>query len=176
MENQVDRVLQVAKLENHKILLERQPVDIHEIMQEAVISFKDKIKAKNGKFTLSLEANRPIIMADRLHLMNIIFNLIDNAIKYVEQPEIKLGSIDFKDGIKVHVSDNGPGIPKKYQKFLFTKFFRVPTGNIHDVKGFGLGLNYVKTYTRALKGSIKVDSKPAKGTTFTLYFPEAQSV
>lgn len=173
LESQVDRVLQVAKMENHSVHLQKEAVNVHEIIREGIINFDDKIKQKQGQFILSLEATRPVIRVDRLHFINIIFNLIDNAIKYVAQPEIKLTTIDYKDGIAIKVSDNGPGIPKKYQKFLFSKFFRVPTGNIHEVKGFGLGLNYVKTYTKAHNGHVKVESKPQKGCTFTLYFPES---
>lgn len=173
LESQVDRVLQVAKLENNKIILQKEPINIHEIIRYASMSFKEKINLKGGRFLLSLRATRPIIEADRLHFINIIFNLIDNAIKYVAHPEIKLRTCDYKNGIRICIADNGPGIPEKYQKFLFTPFFRVPTGNLHEVKGFGLGLNYVKTYVRAHGGHIQVASKPGKGAIFTLYFPQS---
>ncbi len=174
LENQVDRVLQMAKLENHKMILKKEPVDIHEIIRYACTSFKEKVAQKGGRFFLSLKSTKPVIEADRLHFINIIFNLIDNAIKYVAQPEIKLSTQNYKKGIKIFIEDNGPGIPERYQKFLFTAFFRVPTGNLHEVKGFGLGLNYVKTYTKALNGHIQVSSKTGKGTIFTLYFPQSE--
>ena len=174
LENQIDRVLQVAKLENSRNPLQKEPVNVHELIDEVRLHFKDQLRHKQGHFICQPHATRPVILADRLHFINILFNLIDNAIKYTEQPEITLATADWGKGIQIAVSDNGPGIPEKYQKFLFTKFFRVPTGNIHAVKGFGLGLNYVKTYTRALNGQIKVESKPEKGCTFTLYFPESK--
>lgn len=174
LENQVDRVLQVAKLENHSVHLQKENINVHEILRDAVVNFEDRIRRKQGHFILSLEATRPMIRADRLHFINIIFNLTDNALKYVQRPEITFSTADRKDGIEIKVSDNGPGIPEKYRKYLFTKFFRVPTGNLHEVKGFGLGLNYVKTYTKAHKGHVKVESKPQKGCIFTLYFPESK--
>ncbi len=175
LEGQVERVLQVAKMENRSVHLQKEPINVHEIIRDAIVNFEAKLKLKEGRFILSLEATRPLIMADRLHFINILFNLIDNAVKYVaDHPVITLATADHKGGIAIAVSDNGPGIPEKYQKFLFTKFFRVPTGNLHEVKGFGLGLNYVKTYVKAHRGHVKVASKPQKGCTFTIYFPESK--
>lgn len=172
LHNQVDRVLQVARMENHPFHLEKERLDVHEILQQVVYDFENTIKQKGGGFEQHLEASHPVIMADRLHLTNIFFNLVDNAIKYSPNPHIIIRTEDHKKGVLIFIKDNGPGIAKKYHKFLFTKFFRVPTGNIHAVKGFGLGLNYVKLFTRAFHGRITLQSDIGKGCTFVLYFPK----
>lgn len=172
LENQVERVLQVAKMENHPFHLEKDYINVHEILRQVTYNFENNIKQKEGHFEQHLNATHPVIVADKLHFTNIFFNLIDNAIKYSSHPHITISTEDHKKGILIFIKDNGPGISKKYQKFLFTKFFRVPTGNIHEVKGFGLGLNYVKLYTRAFGGKITLSSEPGKGCTFVLYFPK----
>lgn len=173
LEGQVDRVLQVAKMEKHALHLEKEPVNIHEVIAQTVQDFDHAIRQKGGLFWLELKATRPVLTADRLHFTNILFNLVDNAIKYAVQPEVTITTADDGRGVMVSVADNGIGIPQKYHKFLFTKFFRVPTGNLHEVKGFGLGLNYVKLYTRAFNGNIVMQSEPGKGSIFTLRFAEA---
>lgn len=173
LENQVDRVLQVARLENRSPHLEKKPVDVHGVIRQTVHDFENSIRRKGGRFQLELRATRSFITADPLHFTNIIFNLADNAIKYSTEPEVTFLTKDEKDGISISVRDNGPGIPDKYRKFLFTKFFRVPTGNLHEVKGFGLGLNYVKLYTKSFNGEVKLKSDPGKGSTFILYFPHS---
>jgi two-component system phosphate regulon sensor histidine kinase PhoR len=175
LESQVDRVLQVAKLENHSLHLEKTPVNVHEVIGQTVHDFESSIQQKNGRFKLDLQATRPVIIADKLHFTNILFNLADNAIKYAEQPEVRFQTRDHGDGISISIADNGPGIPQKYHKFLFTKFFRVPTGNLHEVKGFGLGLNYVKLYTNSFGGDIRLQSDPGKGSNFMLYFPHSSA-
>lgn len=175
LESQVDRVLQVAKMESRSPQLEKEAVNVHEVIQETVNNFEHSIRQKNGHFRVNLAATRPIIIADRLHFTNMLFNLTDNAIKYAENPEVRFSTTDEKGGILISVADNGPGIPPKYRKFLFTKFFRVPTGNLHEVKGFGLGLNYVKLYTKYFKGNIHLRSEPGKGSNFILRFPHSST-
>lgn len=174
LEEQVERVLQVAHMENHLLHLENQPVNVHEIIMQTIHEFDHAIKQKEGHFQLDLKAVHPVIFADKLHFTNILFNLADNAIKYAEQPTVIFHTEDQKDQIVVSIRDNGPGIALKYQKYLFTKFFRVPTGNLHEVKGFGLGLNYVKLYTKSFHGDIRVESEPGKGCNFILVFPKEQ--
>jgi two-component system phosphate regulon sensor histidine kinase PhoR len=171
LENQVDRVLQVAKMESRSLQLEKEPINVHDIICQTVHDFENTIRQKNGRFRLDLQATRPVIIADRLHFTNILFNLADNAIKYADKPEVVFHTADEKKGIRICIQDNGPGIPQKYQKFLFTKFFRVPTGNLHEVKGFGLGLNYVKLYTKSFDGEVQLKSEPEKGSNFILRFP-----
>ncbi|MGH2645182.1 MAG: sensor histidine kinase, partial [Chitinophagaceae bacterium] len=175
LEGQVERVLQVAKMENHTLHLEKQPVDVHQIISQTIHDFENTIQQKEGHFVLNLQAERPVIMADKLHFTNIIFNLTDNAIKYSSKPVVTFETCNEKTGISIFIKDNGQGIPEKYRKFLFTKFFRVPTGNLHEVKGFGLGLNYVKLYTNYLNGTVHLESELGKGSNFILYFPDASS-
>lgn len=173
LEDQVDRVLQIARMENHRPQLEKKPVDVHGVIHQTAHDFENSIRRKGGHFTLELGATRHFITADPLHFTNIVFNLTDNAIKYSPVPEVTFITQDQKDGILIMVRDNGPGIADKYRKFLFTKFFRVPTGNLHEVKGFGLGLNYVKLYTKSFNGEVRLKSDPGKGSTFSLRFPHS---
>lgn len=173
LEEQVERVLQVAHMNNHTLHLENQPVNVHEVIEQTVHEFESTIRQKGGRFCLDLKATEPVIMADRLHFTNILFNLADNAIKYSAQPVVTFQTENRNDHIIIAVKDNGPGIPPKYQKFLFTKFFRIPTGNLHEVKGFGLGLNYVKLYTKSFHGDVRVESEQGKGSNFILTFPKA---
>lgn len=171
LEEQVERVLQVAHMENHTLHLENQPVNVHQVITQTVHEFESTIRQKDGHFNLDLKATEPVIMADRLHFTNILFNLADNAIKYSTHPIVTFQTLNENNHIRISVKDNGPGIAPKYQKFLFTKFFRIPTGNLHEVKGFGLGLNYVKLYTKSFHGDVRVESVPGKGSNFILTFP-----
>jgi two-component system, OmpR family, phosphate regulon sensor histidine kinase PhoR len=119
-----------------------------------------------------LEADNPILSIDEVHFTNIIFNLLDNAVKYCkENPEIIVSTRERKNGISVLISDKGIGIKKQDQKRVFDQFFRVSTGNLHDVKGFGLGLSYVKKIVNAHGGEITLVSEYRKGTTFEIFFP-----
>lgn len=175
LEEQVERVLEVARLEHHALHLENESVNVHEIIEQTAGEFESSIKQKNGHFNLDLTASHPIITADRLHFTNVIFNLVDNAIKYSDEPVVTFHTANQKDNILISIKDNGPGINPKYQKYLFTKFFRIPTGNLHEVKGFGLGLNYVKLYTKYFHGNIHLESEPGKGCNFILIFPKEKT-
>lgn len=172
LEEQVERVLQVAHMKNHTLHLENQPVNVHEVIAQTVHEFESAIRQKDGHFELDLTAADPVITADRLHFTNILFNLADNAIKYAARPIVTFHTREQKGDLLISIKDNGPGIAAKYQKFLFTKFFRIPTGNLHEVKGFGLGLNYVKLYTKSFRGDVRVESEPGKGCNFILVFPK----
>jgi two-component system phosphate regulon sensor histidine kinase PhoR len=172
LKNQVDKVLQLATLEIDKLKLENELIDLHEIINETVKSFDLIIENRQGKIITMLGAKKSQIVGDRVHISNILFNLIDNAIKYSpEHPKIEISTDNYFSGIEITVKDNGIGISKESQKHVFEKFYRVPTGNVHNVKGFGLGLNYVKTIVTAYNGKIKVSSKENEGSTFIVKLP-----
>jgi signal transduction histidine kinase len=173
--NQVERVLQMSILEEGKMSLRIQPVYFDHLVKRAVEKIALQIKQKNGSINTDLNSGEGPIQGDETHLTNVVFNLIDNAMKYCrEEPEIKITTRSTTRTIQIIVSDNGIGIGKEYINKIFDKFFRVPTGNVHDVKGFGLGLSYVKKVVEQHHGSISVSSEPDAGTTFTLIIPKTQ--
>lgn len=172
LKQHVERVLQVAKLDKEEVGLKKENVNLHEIIEDVVQSIKVALNEKEGEIKLYLAASSPEIQADRLHLTNVIFNLLDNAIKYcASKPEITIGTTQQSNGIRLTVQDNGIGISEENKKRIFQKFYRVPTGNIHDVKGFGLGLHYVKQIVEAHRGRITVTSQPDNGCIFTIQLP-----
>ena len=171
-EKQVERVLNVAKLDKDEISLKKEKLDMHELLDEVRDNFEFNQMEKGGKITLNLEASQHELLVDPVHISNVAYNLIDNAIKYCEQsPDIRINTRNEKRGFVLEVQDNGIGIRRDQLKFIFDKFYRVPTGNLHDVKGFGLGLYYVKLIIEAHGGSVTVKSVPGKGTSFTVYLP-----
>lgn len=184
LKKQVERVLQMASLEKEEIQLNKKSLDLHEVIVDSVNTFKLSVEEKGGFIKMELNATDQIIFADEVHITNIIHNLLDNANKYSPgKPEItittsdryppndlKRGFIDQK-GIMASVEDKGIGILKEDQNFIFDKFYRVPTGNLHDVKGFGLGLNYVKTMVTAHGGKVSVQSELGKGSRFYVFLP-----
>jgi two-component system phosphate regulon sensor histidine kinase PhoR len=134
-----------------------------------------QIESRGGQITQQLQAAQHCIIADRLHIANIIYNLLDNANKYSpNEPLISVKTESTDKGVRISISDNGLGISKEMQGKIFEKFFRVPTGNIHDVKGFGLGLSYVKTMVEAHQGQISVKSELQQGSTFSVFLPYQQ--
>lgn len=168
----VDRVLQMARLDEEEVALKKETVDIHDVIEESVKSTALALNSANGKIELQLGADKHMVIADKLHLANVFYNLIDNAIKYSRSsPSIHIATRNANDQIVIDVEDNGIGISAEDQKKVFHKFYRVPTGNVHDVKGFGIGLNYVKLLVRAHKGKISLESEPGKGSIFTLNLP-----
>ncbi|MEO6190723.1 MAG: HAMP domain-containing sensor histidine kinase [Saprospiraceae bacterium] len=172
MLSQVEKVLQMALLDKHDFELNLKSVDVHEIIQNAVNNIGMQVSQRNGTLLIELNATKSIIMADNTHLTNIIYNLLDNANKYSpESPWIKISTKNRLNGIEIIVQDKGIGMTKENQKMVFEKFYRVPTGNLHNVKGFGLGLSYVKEMVIAHKGQITIDSELNKGSTFTLFLP-----
>ena len=169
---QVEKVLQMAIFDKGKIKLNREEIDVHLLLSNVASNFEMQVTNKNGNIFLDLNAKNPIIKADEVHFSNILSNLVDNAIKYCSaKPEITLSAWDTRKKIFIAVKDNGIGISKKDQKRIFEKFYRVSTGNIHNVKGFGLGLCYVKTIVEEHGGSINIESQAGKGTRFILSFP-----
>jgi two-component system phosphate regulon sensor histidine kinase PhoR len=175
LETQVERVLNVAKLDQEEVVLKKERLNIHDLLEEAKESFDFNQMEKGGQLTLHLDAHHVHLQADPVHLTNVIYNLFDNAVKYCSNiPEIHVFTKDSKRGISLEVQDNGLGIKREDIKLIFDKFYRVPTGNLHDVKGFGLGLFYVKRIVEAHGGKIEVKSKLGEGTTFSIWLPYEQ--
>jgi len=172
LKGQVERVLQMASLEENHFGLKKEELNIHEIIKYAIDSIKLSLEEKKGAIQYGLDAEKATLKADKLHLTNIIYNLLDNAVKYSKRiPNIRLITRNERQGIVIGIEDNGIGIESSLQKKIFNKFFRVPTGNVHDVKGFGLGLNYVNMVAKAHNGEITVESKPGVGSRFSIYLP-----
>ena len=158
-------------LEPHKSTLKLKEFDANELISGVVNTFALKVERYNGKITSNLEATDPVIFADEMHLTNVIFNLMDNAVKYKkaeEDLELKVKTWNESGKLMISIQDNGIGIKKENLKKIFEKFYRVHTGNLHDVKGYGLGLFYVKTMAEKHGGSVSVKSEPGKGSTFTV--------
>lgn len=176
MNKQIETILEAAKLEKNEIQLDRVSLDAHAIILKVADMLALRINEREGTLTLHLRAQRAVILADEVHFSNIIFNLIDNAIKY-SRPDVPLEvEIDTKSAAKmlvIRISDNGVGMSKETAKRVFDKFYRAHTGNLHNVKGFGLGLSYVKAMIDAHGGRIRIDSTVNKGSRFTITFPLA---
>ena len=176
MLSQVEKVLQMAMLDKKDFQLKLSSVDVHQLIDVAVEHMSLKILKRNGILQADLKANSQIIQADSTHISNIIHNLLDNAEKYSsEEVAISIGTVNKKNGIVISVTDNGIGMSKDQVKNIFEKFYRAHTGNIHDVKGFGLGLSYVKAIVDAHGGTINVKSELGKGSTFSVYLPHKVS-
>jgi two-component system phosphate regulon sensor histidine kinase PhoR len=167
-----EKILQTAIIDKGELKLKNEWLNIHDVIHELIKSNEIKIHQKGGELSLNLEAHHHIVNADKVHITNLIYNLIDNALKYTEaKPKIKISTKNDGDCLLISIKDNGIGISKTNQKKIFDKLFRVPTGNVHNVKGFGLGLSYVKAVVDKHKGSIKVESQLNKGTTFFVHLP-----
>jgi len=172
MRRQTEKILQMAALEEGDLELKLTEVDLHRVITEAVENIAIQIESREGKISCSLDATHSLVGADKVHLSNIIFNLLDNANKYSpEKPSISVSTWNGNHGIHVRIEDSGKGIGEEHIKHIFKKYYRVPTGNIHDVKGFGLGLSYVKLITEAHGGHISLNSTLGRGTQVDLFFP-----
>ena len=172
LNNQVEKVLQLAKVEREGLKLKLEPIHLHELISQVSAASRMKINKKGGQLKVQLNANTESITADRLHLTNIINNLLDNALKYCDkQPEITLATNEHDGRIYLSIQDNGIGISKQHHKKVFNKFYRVPKGNIHDVKGFGLGLFYIKRICQAHRWKLFLDSTPGESTVITIGIP-----
>jgi len=171
MNKQVEKILQSAQLEREEIKLQLKKLDVHVVIQKISENATLQLEDANATLTYTLNAENSIIYADEVHFSNIIFNLIDNAIKYSkENPTVHIETNNIGNSFQLKISDNGIGMSKETQNHIFEKFYRAHTGNLHNVKGFGLGLTYVKKIVDAHGGKIHVDSEIDKGTTFTLSF------
>ena len=171
---QVEKVLQISMFENKGETFKRKNVDAHIIIDDVVTVFRLKTESMGGQILTKLNATRTTLYADEMHITNVLFNLLDNAIKYKRpdvNPELTVETENCNNKIRITVTDNGIGIKKEDLKKIFEKFFRVHTGNRHDVKGFGLGLCYVQNVIKYHKGTIQADSTLGKGTTFVIELP-----
>ncbi len=169
---QVEKVLQMAIFDKGEIKMNITSADAHDLLRNVADNFSLQLQNKNGNLNIDLKANNSNIAVDEVHFMNVFSNLIDNAIKYCKvEPEINISTQSEKSHLLISITDNGIGISKDNLSRIFTKFYRVSTGNVHNVKGFGLGLSYVKTIVEAHNGSIKAESQVNKGTTFKIRFP-----
>lgn len=169
---QVEKVLQMALLDKGDVKLKLERVNIHETIEQVLHNLSVQIEQKNGTVNLELDAGNPEIEADEVHVTNIIYNLLDNANKYSpEKPEITIKTVNEEGFLKITIADKGIGMTKEQLNKIFERFYRVPTGNLHDVKGFGLGLSYVKKMVESHQGMIQVESKIGEGSSFEVYLP-----
>lgn len=172
MNKQVEAILQAALLDKQEVQLNLKKHHAHELINIAVNNMRLPIEEKQGTLEVKLDAKNDVLMADEVHFINFVNNLLDNAVKYSkENPHIKLCTSNAGTYFKIKIEDNGIGMNKETLNRIFEKFYRAHTGNIHNVKGFGLGLSYVKTMVNAHKGSIKAESTPGKGSTFIIQIP-----
>lgn len=174
LKQQVERVLQMARLEKNDVGLKKENLDLHSLIQEAVKNISMSLNSKQGNIELCLQAENSFAEVDKLHFTNVIYNLLDNAIKYTQaSPALSITTRNKNGNLSIAIKDNGIGISTENQRKIFHRFYRVPTGNLHDVKGFGLGLNYVKLIVEAHRGKISVESALGNGSTFTIILPKA---
>ncbi|MFN0214329.1 MAG: sensor histidine kinase [Saprospiraceae bacterium] len=173
LNTQVEKVLQLAKIERGNIQLNVEEINLSELIHNISPSIELKVNDKQGTLHLDLNAENPLIFADKIHLTNILHNLVDNGVKYSkEKPDIRVGLRNEDGQLVLSVQDNGIGIPKEHQRRVFDKFHRVPTGNVHNVKGFGLGLFYVKTICKEHNWKISLSSELGKGTVIEIRMPQ----
>ena len=169
---QVEKVLQMAIFDRGRIKLKCKLVSVNDLLNSVVKNFEMKVNQKNGRIIEELNADNEQLMIDPVHFTNVISNLVDNAVKYSgENPEIYISTLNKNNKLLIRVKDNGIGIKKEDQKRVFEKFYRVPTGNVHNVKGFGLGLSYVKKIVEEHHGTVSLKSEQNKGTEFEICLP-----
>lgn len=167
-----EQVLQSAVMEKGELILRNEKVDVHAVLRQTVASKLLMAKSRNGHIFMELKADNAEVLGDKVHLTNIMLNLLDNALKYTEEaPQVVVRSRNIPNALEISVQDNGIGISKSNQKRIFEKLYRVPTGNVHNVKGFGLGLSYVKTVVEKMAGMVGVNSELKKGSTFYIRLP-----
>ena len=168
----VESILQTAVLDKGDFKLHRSDFDLHELIQSAAEKIQLQVEQKHGKIEENLAAKKSVIWADKVHITNIVLNLLDNAVKYSKEvPDIIISTENVSSGILLSVKDNGIGISKDDAKKIFDQFYRVSTGNVHNIKGFGLGLSYVRAIVVKHGGQISVDSELGKGSTFKIFIP-----
>lgn len=175
LQKKVDKILQQAETEHKFFKLNKERILLKELIEETADEFRSAVEHKNGRLIFENKAGNPIINGDRYHLSGILINLIDNSLKYTDKlPLITIVMMERKDKILLQVQDTGTGIEKKYIRKVFMPFFRVPSGNIHNVKGSGLGLSYVKKICELHGWRIRIESEPGKGTVVTMIIPKAE--
>lgn len=179
LKEHVEKVLQVANIEKKRVKLEKREVDLVNLSFTIAESFSTLVSKRSGIIAVETDMEEAVVMADRFHLTNILVNLLDNAIKYcIEAPNItiNISKSNNNSGLHLAISDNGIGIEKRYQRRVFSRFFRVPTGTVHNVKGFGLGLHYVSNMVKAHGWKIGLISEQGKGSTFEIVIPKRSLV
>jgi len=168
----IERVLSIARLEKGELKMENTEVDMNDLIMIVLDSMELQLQKRNAIITVNTNAENAVVFGDELHLSNVLYNLIDNANKYsTDTPEITITTRNTSKHFIVEIADKGIGMTKEQAKRIFDQFYRVPTGNLHDVKGFGLGLNYVQDIIKKLNGTIKVSSEKDRGTTFEISLP-----
>ena len=168
----VENVLQTAIIDRGELKLEAKKINLHDLILKAIRNVEIQIKKKNGEITQLLNAKQTYVTGDQMHLTNVIYNLIENANKYSsDKPKIVVTTENRDGEIILSIKDHGIGISKENQKKIFDKLYRVSTGNLHDTKGFGLGLSYVKAIVEKHNGHISVSSELGKGSTFKITIP-----
>ncbi len=172
MNKHVETILQAALMDRQEVQLSKAPVHVHNLIREVISNYTLQLQEKDGRIELDLNADSDLINGDEVHMRNLISNLVDNAVKYSkEKLVLRISSYNSAKNLVVKFEDNGIGMTKETVRRIFEKFYRAHTGNLHNVKGFGLGLSYVKTIVDAHEGRIKVDSSPGKGSSFTIEIP-----
>ncbi|HNX85819.1 MAG TPA: HAMP domain-containing sensor histidine kinase [Bacteroidales bacterium] len=167
-----EKILQAAVIEKGQLKMKKEKIDIHHIITDVIKNLKIQVEIKDGEIISNFGASRPLIEGDKVHVTNLFYNLLDNANKYSpKKPLIRVTTDNVHNGIVIQIEDNGIGISKNEQKKIFDKLYRVPTGNIHDVRGFGLGLNYVKAIVEEHHGKITLESEVNNGTKFRIFLP-----
>jgi two-component system phosphate regulon sensor histidine kinase PhoR len=177
MNKQVETILQAALMDKEAVQLNLTPLHANELIHSAINNIGLPLKQKNGVLETHFNGINDLILADDVHFTNIINNLLDNAIKYSrDNLRIKLSTSNFNNHLRIKIEDNGIGMSKETLNRVFEKFYRAHTGNLHNIKGFGLGLSYVKSVVDTLHGKIKAESTPGKGSCFVLEFPVIKKV
>ncbi len=172
MNKQVETILQAALLDKQEVQLNLKKLHAHELITSALNNIQLQVEEKHGRLEVNLAATKDILMLDDVHFTNLISNLLDNAVKYSKDNLlVKISTQTAGNTLKIKIEDNGIGMTKETLSRIFEKFYRAHTGNLHNVKGFGLGLSYVKTMVEAHRGTIKAESVTGKGTAFLLNFP-----
>jgi two-component system phosphate regulon sensor histidine kinase PhoR len=171
-----EKILQTAVIEKGQLKMNKEKVDFHMIIADVIKNIRIQVEIKDGVIIRNFKATQPFIEGDKVHLTNLVYNLLDNANKYSpRRPVIKVRTENTSNGIVLTIEDNGIGISKADQKKIFDKLYRVPTGNIHEVRGFGLGLSYVKAIVAEHNGKISIESEVSKGSTFRIFLPFSES-
>jgi two-component system, OmpR family, phosphate regulon sensor histidine kinase PhoR len=167
-----EKILQTAVIDKGQLTIRRESIDVHEIISNVIRNLRIQVEIKDGEFITKFGAANPRIEGDRVHVTNLVYNLLDNANKYTpRRPLIRVSTENTGNGLTIIIEDNGIGISKAEQKKIFDKLYRVPTGNIHEIRGFGLGLSYVKAIVEEHHGKIGVESEVGKGSRFKVFLP-----
>ena len=174
MNTQVEQILQAAQLDINQVLKDKKELSVHDVLHKIESKFSLQVAEKQATVTYRLEAENDQVMGHPVHFVNMISNLVDNALKYCKEdvpPHIEVTTVNKKNRILVIVKDNGIGMNRETLSKIFDKFYRAHTGDVHDVKGFGLGLNYTRKMVEAHEGTIEVTSTPGSGSVFTISLP-----